>query len=61
MDIMDLIKLHSELQENPKNIRVYRRLIEYYKSNNMPNESMAFSNLLKERFGSDSTLTDEEQ
>ena len=58
---MNLITLFSELQVNPKNMRVYRRLIERYREINMPNEAVAFSNLLEEKFGTHSTPVDEEQ
>ena len=58
---MELIKLYAELIVNPKNIRIYRRLIEYYRSHNMTNESNAFVNLLKDEFGPNNSHIDEKQ
>lgn len=59
---MELISLYSELQVNPKNTRVYRRLVDYYKSHNMPNEAAAFEALLKDKSERpDSPSADEEQ
>lgn len=56
---MDLINLYAELIVNPKNIRVYRRLIDYYKKHNMINESNAYINLLKDEFGPNDSHIDE--
>ena len=44
---MDVTKLYAELQTNPKNIVIYRRLAEHYKSCNKHNESAAFTELIK--------------
>ena len=58
---MNLIKLYTEIQANPGNIRAYRRLIDHYNDNNMHNEVKAFTHLMEDHFGLNSTSIDEKQ
>jgi len=52
---MILIKLYSELQENPRNKVVYRKIQEYFESIKMLNESKAFEELIERKFNANST------
>ena len=58
---MNIINLFAEIQANPQNTRAYRRLIDYYRQNNMLNEEQAFLTLLREQFGNHHTNIDSEQ
>lgn len=58
---MELINLYAELQINPKNTRVYRKLLGYYLSQNDTQKAKAFENLMKEKFGSNNIHSDQKQ
>lgn len=44
---MELINLISEIQLNPRNVVVYRKLIKFFKEHGMENEYEAFKNLVE--------------
>ena len=50
---MQLVKLFSELQLNPLNKVVYRKLADHYESVGMTNEAEAFRELIKKRYNED--------
>jgi hypothetical protein len=58
---MEITKLYSELQLNPRSASVYRNLLEYYKNKNMLNEAKAFEELIKKKFNVNNSLTYEKQ
>lgn len=58
---MTIINFYSELQMNPRNKVVYRKIIDHYKSMNMHNEADAFQYLIKRKFDDNGTYIDKEQ
>jgi len=57
---MNIVKLYSELQTNPNNLKAYRLLAEHYKNCNMENEHQAFLELIDRKFNDNSSNTDKE-
>jgi hypothetical protein len=55
---MNLTELYSKIQKNPLNKAIYWKLIDFYKSAGMRNESAAFEYLIKNKFNDNSTDTD---
>lgn len=58
---MYITNLYSELQSNPKNLAVYRKISEFYKKNNHENEHLAFEDLIKRKFYANSSSIDQKQ
>lgn len=58
---MKIVTLYSELQINPRNLKVYRSLAEHYKNCNMENEHQAFLKLIDRKFNDHSSNLNEEQ
>jgi hypothetical protein len=58
---MILMKLYAELQVNPHNIVVYRKLAEHYQSVGMTNEAEAFRELIRRKFNADDPSTNQKQ
>lgn len=56
---MHFIKIYSDLQINPKNITLYKKLIKYYEDKN-PQIANAYKKLLKEKNGFNNTHFDKE-
>ncbi len=54
---MKFIKFYSDLQINPKDLTIYKKLIKYYESNN-PVISVAYKKLLEEKIGFNSSSAD---
>lgn len=57
---MKIVNLYSELQNNPRNVAVYRQVAEHYKSCNRHNEAQAFLELIERKYAN-SPSVDEEQ
>lgn len=58
---MILSKLHYELQCNPRNLVVYRKIMEYYKSTGDTNEFRAFEELIRRKFVNNGSNYNEKQ
>ncbi len=58
---MKIVKLYSELQVNPRNLKAYRGLAEHYKNCNMENEHQAFLELIDRKFNGHSPNSNEKQ
>ena len=56
---MKIVQLYSELQMNPRNIGVYRQIVDYYKSCNKTEEAEAFEELIKKKFHVNHTNPDQ--
>ncbi len=57
---MNFIKIYSDLQINPKNITLYKKLIKYYEDKN-PQIANAYKRLLKEKNEFNNTSFNEKQ
>lgn len=58
---MLLAKLYSEIQVNPRNVAVYRKLADQYRQLGKTNEAEAFEELIRRKFHADNSSTDKEQ
>ncbi len=57
---MELIKLFSEIQQNPNNINAIRKIIKFYEKHKMKQEAQAFQYLLEIKYESDNTNCNKE-
>lgn len=57
----DLIRLFSEIQDNPRSIAAYHQLVQLYRNRGSANEAEAFAKLLGKIKHADGPPPDQEQ
>lgn len=58
---MSLMKLHSDIQANPKNLAAYRKIVEIYRKAGLDNEAIAFEKLIQKKFHDNSPTINQKQ